>query len=146
MPSVPSRLTATLSPYQTFQRQHGWLQALSCWSWNSMFCTAVITSVSHKQGRAPHQQGRALCLSICTLKSVVEFHSYKERDTQFSTHLCKAHPQFPMPCHFRRPSQPHDIVQLIPAPHCPVGLGWEEAGEATRTPLGDRCLSGKTPP
>lgn len=69
MCSVPSRLTATLSPYQTFQRQRGWLQALNCWSWNSIFCTAVITSASHKQGRAPHQQqGRTLCLSVCSQK------------------------------------------------------------------------------
>lgn len=29
MCSAPSRLTATPSPYQTFQRQRGWLQALS---------------------------------------------------------------------------------------------------------------------
>lgn len=70
--SVASRLAATLYAYQTFQRQRGWLQALCGWSWNSMFCTAVITSVSHKQGRAPRQQqGRALCLSICTHKKVL---------------------------------------------------------------------------
>lgn len=36
-------------PYQTFQRLRGWLQALSGWSWNSMFGTAVITSASRKQ-------------------------------------------------------------------------------------------------
>ena len=135
-------------PYQTFQRQRGWLQALSGWSWNSMFCTAVITSASHKQGRAPHQQqGRALCLSICTLeKNAPEFHSHRGKGHIFSTHFCQGPSSFPWPRHFRHPSQPHDVVQLIPAPHCPVGLGREEAGEATRTPLGDRCSSGKTPP
>lgn len=77
MCSVPSRLTATLSPYQTFQRQRGWLQALSGWSWNSS------NHLSQPQARqstsARHQQqGIALCLSICTLKKVLwNFHSHK---------------------------------------------------------------------
>lgn len=35
----------------------------------------------------------------------------------FSTHLCKGPSSFPWPCHFSRPSQPHDVVQFIPAPH-----------------------------
>lgn len=30
--SVPSRLMAKLSPYQTYQRQQGWLKALNGWS------------------------------------------------------------------------------------------------------------------
>ena len=63
---VPSRLTLTLSPYQTFQRQHGWLKALRGWPWNNMSCIAIITSMSHKPSRASHKQVSALCLRICT--------------------------------------------------------------------------------
>lgn len=68
------------------------------------------------------------------------------KGTHFFHPLLQGPSSFPLTRHIRHPSQPHDVAQLIPEPHCPVGLGREEAREATRTPLGDRCLSGKTPP
>lgn len=125
---VPSRLTATLSPYQTFQRQRGWLQALCGWSWNSMFCTAVITSASHKEGRAlQQQQHRALCLSSCTPKKV-PWHFIHMRE---ETLIPPLHFHF-----FYQPSVANSQCRVTELQTCSVGLGQKEVGEATRPPLG----------
>lgn len=102
---------------------------------------------SHKQGRAPHQQGRALCLSICTLKKfsfTISFTSGKGHS--FFHQFLKAHPHFLGPV---TPDLPRNLMMLCNLslqPFCPVGLGREEAGEATRTPSGDRCRFGKILP
>lgn len=97
MCSVLLRITAMPSPYQTFQGQRGWLQALSGWSWNSMFGTAVITSASHKQGRAQaHGINKAeLCArQFAPRKSAMEFSFKHIFHIIFPPYVYKAHPHF----------------------------------------------------
>lgn len=110
-----------------------------------MFCTAVITSASHKRGRAPRrQQSAALCPTICTLKKR-HFIRVGERDSLFPATPGEASlPRFPAipPPSSRVTLGCCTSRTLLRPPTFTQGLGGEEAGEATRTPSGDRCLFG----
>ncbi|KAK5891949.1 hypothetical protein CesoFtcFv8_012378 [Champsocephalus esox] len=138
MCSVPSRRTATLSPYQTFQRQPGWLQA----EW-----LILEQHVLHSSNHLCQPQAMQSTTSTTRQSSVpvpgkmsLEFpslgHVYLARTILYP--WPPVTPDIPL--------QPHDVVQCFPATIVPRGLGREEAGEATRTPLGERCLFGKTLP
>ena len=100
-----------------------WLASGSGWSWNRIFCTAVIILASHKQGSAPHQQqDRALCLSICTLKtfSGISFTS----GTHFisSANFCQAHPHFLGPATLNIPRNLMMLCNSSLHPTLPCGI------------------------
>ena len=127
MCSVPSRRTATLSPYQTFQRQPGWLQA----EW-----LILEQHVLHSSNHLCQPQAMQSTTSTTRQSSARTRKEFSRISITWIRLFSKDHPLSLPPCHSRHPPQPHDVVQCFPATIMPRGIRRRGSWRSHKNTLG----------